>query len=159
MALLARIWDFLAITSVIFGIVCGAILTPIACLIYRFLIWPWHREKLLKKAIRKGHVVEAHRVANSVLDNVEKTAPEKEDVTTYQYAWNGKEYTFRSSTTDDLSAQVTLYFVRSPQKAATEDEVGLHERHWPMIFGLLVLLLTIIALIYLWFWATTLVLG
>jgi hypothetical protein len=145
------------LTSIPFALVSGAILTLVACIIYRIWIWPFHRTHLYNVAVQRGHVVEAHLVkSNEIYGN--DTVNANATLGKYRYEWNGKTYYRRCTTTGKIPDQVTLYFVKHPGKATFSDAVGLHERRWPKFFAVFFLLCMVVAFVYLWMWSTTLIL-
>lgn len=121
------------LVSVAVGFAAAVPVTPIFCLLRKLFYVPFIRRHLVEEAVHKGHVVQA-RLKKDYGDYKEDKALGQ--ITTgrrravYNYEYQGYRYHYRCITSSKPSAELTLYFLRSPRKACLSKELGLLESHW-----------------------------
>lgn len=124
--------------SVIYALLAAFLLTPILRRLWILMVNPLLRNRNLKTAIRRGHVVEATLDRQySDYDNSGKTIGE------YHYTYKGRRYKCKIVSMHSLPYTGTLYFVRYPSKATVKDNVGILECSWRYIYLVSVVIMTI----------------
>lgn len=117
-----------AIFSIPFGIAISLFITPIFIFIRKIFYGPSSNKKLLKKAIDKGHIVQAKLIKNhDIIRNVGDygTIATGKEIGLYEYEYHGKTYKYHTTSTAGLSDNIELYFINNPRKAMNCDELYL----------------------------------
>lgn len=144
--------------SIPFGIVISLFITPIFIFMRKIFYGPLTNKKLLEKAIKDGHVVQAKLIKRyDVKQDSEKMrmgngmgmVPTGEQEGVYEYEYNGKTYRYHAISAhigQELSKNATLYFIKNPRKAATKKELFLTAKSpWIVSYLILSVCISIIA--------------
>jgi len=91
------------ILAIILGFIYGVPFTPVVCLFRILLVVPFTKGKMLDKAIKQGHIVEARLIRQHDGAGKDGFSNSSRQVGVYQYEYNNKIYkTERSSTLDQI---------------------------------------------------------
>lgn len=142
------------ILSIILGPFFSLFVTPIFCWLRKVYYVPVVNQKILQKAIDKGHTVNASLVKSGDIVGVMQTNVDTSGVVdtgkimgTYLYEYNGKKYKHHINTRNRLPEEITLYFIKNPRKASLPSEIGYSESNWLLYYLVISIISCIITLI------------
>ena len=135
-----------------FGIGIAIFLTPIYVYLKKIFYNPTQNKKLLDKAIKQGHIVNAKLIkTNDILkDNGFGFVATGEEIATYEYSYNGKTYKRKFMGFNKFGSEVELYFISNPRKVEFGDNLWTTiKNHWIISYLFIVLIIWIISSIIL----------
>lgn len=92
------------------------------------------RQKLLEKAVSRGHVVTA-QLKKTNWSHPESDGPlERQSVAVYEYQYQGRTYHYRQRGSGQFPGSVTLYFDQNPARAYTADRISDASFRWPLVY-------------------------
>lgn len=143
--------------SIILSPIFSIFATPIFCLLRKVYYVPIINQKLLKKAIQEGHIVEAklikeHDITTTPTGFDKGMVDSGKVMGTYIYEYKGKKYKTRRISRNGLSEEITLYFIKKPRKATSASEIGYSESNWFLYYIIISLILFIVFLFLLGFY-------
>ena len=127
----------LLILSVGAGFGLSVFATPVFCIFRKIFIVPFLKKKILRDAIRQGHVVQAYLIDESDVyyatggDGVAATNQRRY---IYRYEYEGKTYRYRGYSSMQEASEITLYFQWNPRRATTARDLGFIESNWKKYF-------------------------
>lgn len=135
------------ITGVLAGPMLAIFVTPIFVLVKNMFYTPLMQNRYLRKAVDKGHVVEArfessHDIYSHQNGDHSYTGRERGS---YVYEWKGKKYKYSAVTRNRLPETISLYFLKNPRKASPQDMIGYKEVGWFKCYLMSSLIMMVVA--------------
>ena len=135
------------LVSIVLGFIFSAVFTPVFVLLRKIIYVPFIRGKLLRNAIKGGHIVNAKLVdsidvqqSNGSFGNTDTF----ECIGIYKYEYDEKVYTHRVISRDRLPEEMELYYQKNPGRATSGGDLGLRESNWFLYFAVIWLVLVIL---------------
>lgn len=104
-------------------------------IVHLVLYLPIRRKKLLKEAIDKGHVIQAHYLKACSGPSMDLNDTQwLISMAIYEYEHNGKKYQYKVRGKLHDQEIIELYYINNPKHADTYDRIGVRETPWILFF-------------------------
>ncbi len=131
------------------GFMISFLVAPIFCILRLFIYVPFVNNRIYKKAVNDGHIINATLVSSRRVTRINRVRDddfvrEYKNQYIYEYDCNGKKRTYLLESKYRQPQTIALYYIKNPKKACIPSEIGFSEKYWVKFYFIISLIISVI---------------